>query len=253
METLPLTFLLKKFAAALLLPPLLPLLAIFAGLLLLRRRPKLGRTLAWGGLLVAWLLSTPVVVNLITTPLEDVPVLQPQDLARGEAIVILGAGAHRFMPEYGGPGPNRLALERLRFGARLARASGLPVLVSGEAGPMTDSLRADFGVAPDWLEGGSLDTEDNARNTVEILRGKAVERIVLVTHAAHMRRSMAEFAAQGIEVIPAPTGFFSRFEGDEPRIWFLDYLPGPAAAYAAWFALHEWAGLLALKLRVLTR
>jgi uncharacterized SAM-binding protein YcdF (DUF218 family) len=253
METLPLTFLLKKFVAALLLPPLLPLLAIFAGLLLLRRRLRLGRALAWGGLLVAWLLSTPVVVNLITTPLEDVPVLQPQDLARGEAIVILGAGAHRFMPEYGGPGPNRLALERLRFGARLARASGLPVLVSGEAGPMTDSLRADFGVAPDWREGGSLDTADNARNTAAILRGKAVGRIVLVTHAVHMRRAMAEFAAQGIEVIPAPTGFFSRFEGDEPRIWFFDYLPGPAAAYAGWYALHEWAGLLALKLRALAR
>ncbi|MBS3936433.1 MAG: hypothetical protein KGZ43_09690, partial [Sulfuritalea sp.] len=99
METLPLAFLLKKFGAALLLPPLLPLLSIGIGLLLLRRRPRLGRALAWGGLLVAWLLSTPAVVNLITTPLEDVPVLQPQDLARGEAIVILGAGA-RFMPEY---------------------------------------------------------------------------------------------------------------------------------------------------------
>lgn len=253
METLPFTFLLKKFVAALLLPPLLPLLCIALGLLLLRRRPRLGRALAWSGLLVAWLLSTPVMVNLVTSPLEDVPVLRPQDLARGEAIVILGAGAHLFMPEYGGPGPHRLALERLRFGARLARASGLPVLVSGEAGPMKESLRADFGVAPDWLEGGSLDTEDNARNTVRILRGKGVERIVLVTHAAHMRRSMAEFAAQGIEVIPAPTGFFSRFEGDEPRVWFLDYLPGAAAAYTAWYALHEWAGLLALKLRVLTR
>lgn len=253
METLPFTFLLKKFVAALVLPPLLPLLCIAAGLLLLHRRPRLGRALAWGGLLVAWLLSTPVVVNLITTPLEDVPVLQPQDLARGEAIVILGAGAHRFMPEYGGPAPNRLALERLRFGARLARASGLPVLVSGEAGPMTESLRADFGVTPDWLEGDSLDTEDNASNTVEILRGKGVARIVLVTHAAHIRRSMAEFSAHGIEVIPAPTGFFSHFEGDEPRVWFLDYLPGPAAAYAAWFALHEWAGLLALKLRTLAR
>jgi uncharacterized SAM-binding protein YcdF (DUF218 family) len=253
METLPLPFLLKKFAAALLLPPLLPLLIIFAGLLLLRRRPRMGHALAWGGLLVAWLLSTPVVVNLITTPLEDVPLLQPQDLARGEAIVILGAGAHRFMPEYGGPGPHRLALERLRFGARLARASGLPVLVSGEAGPMTDSLRTDFGVAPDWLEGGSLDTEDNARNTVEILRGKGVERIVLVTHAAHMRRSMAEFEVHGIQVIAAPTGFFSRYEGDEPRVWFLDYLPGPAAAYTAWYVLHEWTGLLALKLRTLAR
>jgi uncharacterized SAM-binding protein YcdF (DUF218 family) len=249
METLPLTFLLKKFVAALLLPPLLPLLCIAIGLLLLRRRPRLGRSLAWGSLLVAWLLSTPVVVDLITTLLEDVPILRPEDLARGEAIVILGAGAHRFMPEYGGPGPNRLALERLRFGARLARVSGLPVLVSGEAVPMAESLWFDFGVEPRWLEGGSLDTEDNGRNTADILRGEGIKRVVLVTHAAHMRRSMAEFAAQGIEVIPAPTAFLSNFEGDDPEVKFLDYLPGPTAAYSAWYAMHEWVGLLAMKLR----
>lgn len=253
METLPFTFLLKKFVAALLLPPLLPLLCIAIGLLMLRRRPRLGRTLAWSGLLVAWLLSTPVVVNLITTPLEDVPILRPEDLARGEAIVILGAGAHRFAPEYGGPAPNRLALERLRFGARLARVSGLPVLVSGEAVPMAESLRFDFGIAPRWLEGGSLDTEDNSRDTARILRDEGIKRVVLVTHAAHMRRSVAEFAAQGIEVIPAPTAFLRGFEGDDPSVAFLDYLPGPTAAYSAWYALHEWAGLLALKLRLLVR
>jgi len=253
METLPFTFLLKKFVAALLLPPLMPLWCIAIGLLLLRKRPRLGRSLAWGGLLVAWLLSTPVVVNLITTPLEDVPILSPEDLARGEAIVILGAGAHRFMPEYGGPGPNRLALERLRFGARLARVSGLPVLVSGEVVPMAESLWFDFGIEPRWLEGGSLDTEDNGRNTVDILRGEGIKRIVLVTHAAHMRRSMAEFSGHGIEVIPAPTAFFKSFEGDDPKVDFLDYLPGPSAAYTAWYAMHEWAGLLAMKLRPLVR
>lgn len=253
METLPFTFLLKKFVAALLLPPLLPLLCIAIGLLLWRKWPRLGRSLAWGGLLVAWLFSTPVVVDLITTPLEDVPVLRPEDLARGEAIVILGAGAHRFMPEYGGPAPNRLALERLRFGARLARVSGLPVLVSGEAVPMAESLWFDFGIEPRWLEGGSLDTEDNGRNTLDILRGEGIERIVLVTHAAHMRRSMAEFSGHGIEVIPAPTAFLKSIEGDDPKVAFLDYLPGPTAAYTAWYALHEWVGLLALKLRPLVR
>jgi uncharacterized SAM-binding protein YcdF (DUF218 family) len=157
------------------------------------------------------------------------------------------------MPEYGGPAPNRLALERLRFGARLARVSGLPVLVSGEAVPMAESLWFDFGIEPRWLEGGSLDTEDNGRNTLDILRGEGIERIVLVTHAAHMRRSMAEFSGHGIEVIPAPTAFLKSIEGDDPKVAFLDYLPGPTAAYTAWYALHEWVGLLALKLRPLVR
>jgi len=253
METLPFTFLLKKFIAALLLPPLMPLWCIAFGLLLLRRRPRLGRFLAWGGLLAVWLLSTPVVVNLITTPLEDVPILRPEDLARGEAIVILGAGAHRFMPEYDGPGPNRLALERLRFGARLARYSSLPILLSGEAGPMAETLRVDFGVAPRWRDGAALDTEGNALNSAEILRRAGIRTVVLVTHAAHMRRAVAEFRAQGIETIPAPMGFLSSFEGNDPEPAFLDYLPGPTAAYSAWYAMHEWTGLLAMKLRLLFR
>lgn len=254
METLPFTFLLKKFLSAILLPPALPLLCAALGLLMLRRHPRMGRVLVWSGLLSIWLLSTPIAVDLIARPLENVPVLQQADLERGEAIVILGAGAHRYLPEYDGPGPMRLALERLRFGARLARASGLPVLLAGEAGPMAGALWTDFGVAPRWLEGDSLDTEDNARNTARILRGEGVNRIVLVTHAMHMRRSLREFEQHGIEVIPAPLGFFSAqapISGEENAMF--DFLPSPAAAFAAWYASHEWAGLLALELRRLTR
>lgn len=252
--TLPFPFLLKKVLSAILLPPALPLLCAALGLLMLRRHPRMGRILVWSGLLSTWLLSTPFAVDLIARPLENVPVLQPADLERGEAIVILGAGAHRYLPEYDGPGPMRLALERLRFGARLARVSGLPVLLAGEADPMADALWTDFGVAPRWLEGDSLDTEDNARNTAKILRGEGVSRIVLVTHAMHMRRSLREFEQHGIEVIPAPLGFFSAqapISGEDNALF--DFLPSPSAAYAAWYASHEWAGLLALELRRLTR
>jgi len=204
MDTLPPAFLLKKVVSATLLPPAVLLLCIAIGLLIMRRRPRAGRVLAWGGLLLTWLMSTPAAVNLITQPLEQVPVLQAQDLERGEAIVILGAGIQRYMPEYGGSTPNRLALERLRYGARLARYSELPVILSGEVRPMSESLWVDFGIAPRWLEGGSLDTEDNARNTAAILQEAGIRRIILVTHAAHMRRSMGEVTAAGVEVIPAP-------------------------------------------------
>lgn len=242
--------LLKKLLSVLLLPPLLPLLIVVAGLLLLRRKPRLGRGLAWGGVLLSLFLITPVSVNLLTTPLENVPVLDPVNLARGEAIVILGAGHRRYLPEYGGPTPNRLALERMRYGARLARASGLPVLVSGggpseyqsEAQLMAEALRVDFGVTPRWLEFRSLDTQGNAHFSAPMLKAAGVGRIILVTHAAHMRRALREFEAQGLQVIPAPLGFFSDVATGER---FLDYLPGATAARASWYALHEWLGLLA--------
>ena len=248
MEELLLGFVLKKVASTAIMPPVVFLLCIVAGLLLMRRRPKTGRILAWGGVILAWLACTPASVGLLVRPLENIPLLQAEDLARGEAIVILGAGAHRYAPEYDGPAPKRLALERLRFGARLARASGLPVLLSGETGAMAEALWVDFGVPPRWLEGDSLDTADNARNSATILRAHGISRVVLVTHALHMRRSVAEFALHGIETIPAPTGFFSQTEGENETALF-DYLPGPTAAFAAWYATHEWVGLLMLELR----
>jgi uncharacterized SAM-binding protein YcdF (DUF218 family) len=250
---MPLSLLIKKILSALALPPLMPLLCIVIGLALARRKPRLGYGFAWAGLAMIWLTSTPAILDLMVKPLENVPVLQEKDLARAEAIVILGAGYHRHMPEYGGPVPNRLALERLRFGARLAHFSGLPVMVSGEAEVMAESLYVDFGLAPRWLEGESLDTADNARFSANILRNEGIRRIALVTHAAHMRRSIGEFASQGIEVIPAPTGFLGDYSTDDGEMRgedLFDYLPGPSAAFASWFVIHEWAGILAQRIRL---
>lgn len=247
-------FLLKKFLSVVLLPPLLPLLFIVGGVLFCHRYPRLGKTLAWGGVLLSLFLTTPAGVALLSAPLERVPVLKMADLQRAQAIVILGGGQRLHMPEYGGPAPNRITLERLRYGARLARHSGLPVLVSGgapagvtgEAVLMAQSLREDFNVNPRWQEVRSLDTADNARLSALILDPQGIHRIVLVTHAAHMRRAMNEFAAQGFDVIPAPTGFFShRSAGSE----LSDFLPGATAAYAGWYSLHEWLGLLAQSVR----
>lgn len=248
-------FLLKKILSVLLLPPLMPLLWVAAGLLLLRRQRRLGLVLAWGGLLLALALSLPPVVNLLTSPLENIPVLQAEDLSKVQAIVILGAGQRRHMPEYGAATPNRLALERLRYGARLARASGLPLLVSGgapegdiaEASLMAAVLREDFGITPRWLEARSLDTADNARYTATLLKPHKIQRIALVTHAAHMRRAVAEFQLQGFEVFPAPTGFLSDSRLGED---FSDFMPGATASYSGWYALHEWVGMLAQKLRL---
>ena len=251
-----LAFLLKKILSSILLPPLLPILAIVTGLLLLRRYPRGGRWLAWGGVVVSVGFSTPILVNQVLVPLENVPIVAgPQAVAAARAIVILGAGQRRFMPEYNGPTPNRLAIERLRFGARIARSTGLPVLLSGgaPAGYMAESvlmaqaLEFDFGVTPTWVEDQSLDTAENATYSAKILAEAGIDHIVLVTHAAHMRRAQREFEHVGLKVIPAPTGFLGDPDmGDR----FGDYVPGASASYSAWYACHEWLGLLAQRIRL---
>lgn len=245
-------FLLKKLIALLLMPPLAPLILICAGLLLLRWRPRAGRVLAWSGLALALLVTTPPVVDALLDGLEDIPVLQPAQLADAEAIVILGGGARTNAPEFGGQTVNRLTLERVRYGARLARQSGLPVLVSGgapsgsqpEAELMKTALEEDFRLPVKWVEAASLDTRDNARMSAALLHTEGVKRVVLVTHAAHMRRSVEAFEAAGLAVIPAPTGFFRRGPADDP----LPRLPNMNSTYAGTYAIHEWLGLLAYRL-----
>lgn len=252
-ELAPLLFTLKKVLAALLLPPLSPLLLVAAGLLVASWRRRLGHALAWCGVLAGVLLATPASVGLMLRALEPATALDLEAARGAQAIVIVGAGRRTHAPEFGGTTVNRLSLERLRYGAVVARATGLPVLVSGgaprgeraEAELMRDSLEADFAVAVRWLETASRDTRQNAQFSAPLLKAASVQRIVLVTHAAHMARAQAEFERQGLDVVPAPTAWLAGPPRDDEA--HLSALPSQNAAYAGWFAVHEWLGGLAYR------
>ena len=205
-------FVLKKILSALILPPLGPLLAIILGLLLWRRLPRLGRWLAWCGTLALISLSMPLVGHMLLASTEGAPPLYPPLARQAQAIVVLGGGTDYSAPEYGGDTVGRYALERLRYAARLARQLKLPLLVSGgapfggtaEALLMKEVLENDFGVAVRWTESSSADTHDNALNSASILHKAGIRRVVLVTHASHMRRAQAEFAQAGLDGTPYP-------------------------------------------------
>ncbi len=109
-----------------------------------------------------------------------------------------------------------MARERIRYAARLAKASGLPVLTSGglhygtppsEARIMAQSLLDDYGVPVRWEEGRSRTTWENARFSAEMLREAGIRRVILVTSAIHMPRSIWSFEKAGLEVVPAPSGY----------------------------------------------
>lgn len=252
-------FVLKRLLECLFLPPFGPLLLVILGLLLLQHRPRLGRGLAWGGVLLSLVLMLPVTVEQLVTPLEsDAPALSIRQIEQASdqgvgAVVILGGGLRRAAPEYGRPTINRITLERVRYGARVARLSGLPILVSGgvagagypEAHAMAESLAEDFGLPPRWIEDASENTEQNAEYAAAILKKAGVARIFLVTHAAHMRRARAYFEARGMHVVAAPTAFLGPLvDAAHATSW----LPSANAAYTGWYALHESAGLLQQRL-----
>lgn len=244
---------LKKLIASLMLPPTGPLLLVAAGLLLTLRWRRAGLVTAWSGVLLALLLASPLFVNALIAPLErDTPVTVDQT-RQTQAIVVLGGGKRSYAPEYEGETLNRFTLERLRYGARLARQTALPLLVTGgrlygdtsEAELMRKALEDEFGVTVRWTEDGARDTRGNARLSAELLHADAVDHVLLVTHAAHMPRAQAEFEAHGLQVTPAPTAWFSRPDAFEQP---LTLLPDAAAAHAGWFAVHEWLGGLAYRL-----
>ena len=131
--------------------------------------------------------------------------------------------------------------------ARLHRQTSLPVLASGgdgEAAAIKNYLEKNLQTPVKWTEGNSLNTEQNARFSADILTKAHVRKIILVTHAMHMRRAQAMFADQGFEVFPAPTDFSGR-----PEFRWRDLLPSSEGRKLAKSALHEVFGLAFYKLR----
>lgn len=243
----------KALLKVVVLPPGGPLLLAIAGLLLARRHPRAGRSVAAVGVATLFVLSMPIVAALLVRSLDASPPLDLEQAKSAQAVVILGGGTRRGAPEYGGDTLGRLTLERVRYGARVARQTGLPVLVSGgsvsgdeaEAKLMREALANEYGVDVRWAEDRSRTTHENAVESAAILRAAGVRRVVLVAHSFDMPRATAEFASQGIETITAPTGIVT-LRVDSP----LDFLPSVAGIEGSYYALYE---MLANAVRRATR
>ncbi len=197
-------------------------------------------------------LSIPLVSISLMDSLQVFPPITQSQLNEAlsgppYAIVILSAGRRAYAPEYGDETIDALTLERVRYGALLARRTGLPVLVSGfGVGPkepplaqlMATALLQDYGIRARWLETRSSNTAENAIYSSEILRHAGITHIILVTHAWHMPRAVAAFEANGISVIPAPTAFYAPTMGNIGA----ELVPSFEAFRMSGYAIHEIIG-----------
>jgi uncharacterized SAM-binding protein YcdF (DUF218 family) len=200
-----------------------------------------------------WILSTPVAAHLILGTLEwrHPPLAQrPDDVG---AIVVLGGGMIE-PDDY----PIQAQLEPISL-IRTSQAAafyhqGSPCLVIASAGPpqpepgdptcadrMADYL-VELGVPRENVvaEGRSRTTYENAVESARLLRERGITRIVLVTDAVHLPRSVACFREQGLEVVPGGTYYEAagwRWKPDR-------FLPQGKALYAVHRVSHEWVGVL---------
>ena len=245
---------------SLIFPPGLFLLMLAAGVLLLNKRPALGKSLLYAGLIVFYLLSTPRISGLLISQVETYPALEVKGLGNiaADAIVVLAGDWENSAEEYGGDTVGQQTLIRCRYGAFLQRKTGLPILVTGGstshradrslAQMMAELLREEFQAGEVWLEDTSRTTAENAFFSKNLLAQKKIDKVYLVTQALHMPRSVDVFQKAGLKVIPAPT----KFEGGNllyKPLKLSSVLPSAGAIVISRIALHEIIGAIWYKIR----
>jgi uncharacterized SAM-binding protein YcdF (DUF218 family) len=232
----------------LLLPPALQLLILLLALVLWRQHRVLARTCALLSLLSLWLLSTPFVATRIAQAIEPPPLPRAAlHSIEADAIVILGAYLRFNADEFGDFVSSRHGIERLRYAVFLHRQLGLPIAISGGrldtdwerslAGYMAMELRDIFDTSTTWMETRSRSTAENALYSYELLEGLGHTRILLVTHAMHMRRAQWLFEQAGFEVIPAPTAYVNGW-----HLTLQSVVPSASSLAISSEAMHEILG-----------
>ncbi len=190
----------------------------------------------------------------------------PTELPTADAIVVLGGGTHT--QAYPRPDVDLTdAGDRVWYGANLYRAGKAPkIIVSGgniswqgaavpEAEDLT-KLLVKMGVPTADIipENLAQNTHDNGIYVKQILQKYHFNKILLVTSAMHMPRSMAIFKHLGINAIAAPTDFrVSQVELDQPNSQtesvILAFLPNEGDLSLTTGALREYLGIWVYKLK----
>ena len=242
------------------LPPGGLIIVSLVGLALIRRTQRLGFYMATFGLVLLYIVSLPVTANVLLSWLEPETALTEKQLSitvetkqpsgSPQAIVILTAGRHENTPDFSGDTTNAIGLERIRYGVWLARRTMLPILVSGGLGDETRPPLAalmkqiivnEYALPVRWVEERSGTTYENAKYSTEKLKADGIETIYLVTHAAHMKRSVMSFEKFGLTIHPAPTAFGSTGRlVNGPH----SFLPDAKALHRTAMVFHEWVGML---------
>jgi uncharacterized SAM-binding protein YcdF (DUF218 family) len=217
---------------------------------------KVANFLLVTAIIILYILSIPYTPVELAKPLQIYPAINVDKIYKNNytdadtAIVVLSGGRYFNAPEYGGDTASTISLLRLRYAAKLHQATNLPILISGgaqsfgakaDAQLMEEALEQGFQTKAKWLESRSANTWQNANYSVKILKMNHIKRILLVTSAIHMRRSVFAFQNQGIEVIPAPTYFIQ-----QPNLGASIYqlMPNRFAFFTSTQCLYEYLGLI---------
>lgn len=255
-------YILSKIFTYSVLPPSVFIIALFLASLFAKRFRLFFFTCS----ALFYALSNAYVADALLAPLEK-PYNIPLQETRVDALVVLSGGSTK--------GASNLPLgdeayKRAMWGLMIAKSHNLPLLFSGagvnqgysESDAFLDTikeLKTHLGIEIPidktlkqrefslHVESKSIDTYENAKLSKMAFEREGITQptIYLVTSAYHMRRSIKLYEHFGFKVIPAATSFQMSTRAKDA--W--NYLPSIGALNTSYTALHEYAGLLSLKLR----
>ncbi len=255
------TLFLEKFLPLLVYPLGLAILLLLLALIL--RQRSTGETLAIVlAIMVLWLCSTRYVALSLVKTLEW-RYLPTQELPTADVIVVLGGGTES--PQYPRPMVEvNAAGDRVIYAAELYKQGKASfILVSGGNIPSLDartstpaedmaSLLTMLGIPSEviWLQPNSANTAEDALFSGQMLWDHGITRVILVTSAIHMPRSVELFSAQGIEVIPAPVDYTVTQEvwndlwGGDWQEMIISAMPNASSLAQTTNAMKEYIGML---------
>ncbi|MBN2736236.1 MAG: YdcF family protein [Spirochaetales bacterium] len=198
-----------------------------------------------------YLCSIQPVGDLFLAPLEKAyPAYDWQGTHDAKYIVLLGGGTIESSPAE--KNESTLApdsMNRMLYAFRLHQKTGLPIICSGgivfrektarSEAEIFASLLEELGMNPHsiLLEKQSRNTWENAREVQKLYQpGK----ILLVTSAFHIARSVLCFENNGMEVVPAP----SDYKINNGAYNFFSFLPRAVNQFNIALSIHEYIGLI---------
>jgi uncharacterized SAM-binding protein YcdF (DUF218 family) len=210
---------------------------------------RIGRTIHGCTLLLFVLIGAGVVPAYLLRNLQSNYATSVTDWGRKNAIVVLGSGSVKIgaaeTPEVGTFAYARLGRALVLYNACRTSGADCKIIVSGgdprrygqaEALVYNTWLRQSGVPAADLIaEADSMNTWQNAQFSSVLLKRMRFDRIVLVTSALHMPRSLEYFAHFGIH--PAPV------RGEYLPLQ-LSWIPLSYHFFTTDLALHEYVGVM---------
>lgn len=211
-------------------------LVLLGVILIIFKKKRKGKYLAFIGLLIYYLFSITPVADFAIRNLESKFAPLNQELMdEANTIVVLSGGAKADVLR----SSEVLRISTLKNHSSKLIISGTQEIADRDRTSLVETFFISRGIPAEmiYIEDESRNTRENAK---QIAKQIGDEPFFLVTSGYHMKRAMIEFEKLKTNPIPAPTDFRAK----KNHYGFNDYIPNSDNLRKSDLAIHEYLGIL---------